>query len=77
MICQKRIPVLDCAEIAGSLEEIKGTTSFKEFAEKLGNGIRNVGFVYLVDHDVRKETVIFFFIIPNNQKSLIVFLHYK
>jgi len=57
VVLQERIPVLDCAEIAGTLEEVKGTASFRNFAEKLGNGVRDAGFVYLVNHDVQNETV--------------------
>jgi len=55
---QEKIPVLDCAEIAGTLEEIKRTASFQNFAEKLGNGVRDAGLVYLVNHDVQNEIVI-------------------
>jgi len=52
-----QIPILDCSEIAGKLEEIQFGDKFKNFAEKLGGAFRDFGFVYLVHHDLRPETV--------------------
>jgi len=45
-----KIPVLDCAEISGQLPEIQETQTFRNFARQLGDGMRTVGFAYLINH---------------------------
>jgi len=51
------IPTLDCGEIAGPLSEIEGTEAFQNFVQKLGDAMRDIGFVYLVNHCTKPQTV--------------------
>ena len=57
MAGQHGIPVLDCTGIVGSLEDIKETDSFRKFAKKLGTGMRDVGFLYLINHHTNPNAV--------------------
>jgi len=51
------VPILDCAAIAGSLEDVENKAEFKEFIKNLGDAISGIGFVYLVNHGIPHEIV--------------------
>jgi len=52
-----KVPILDCSDIAGPLEEVQDKPGFDSFTEKLGAAMSGIGFVYLVNHGVNPDTV--------------------
>lgn len=55
MSSNKYIQILDCAKIAGNLDDIKNRENFKEISQQLGDGIKQSGFVYLINHSVETQ----------------------
>jgi len=51
------VPLIDCSTIEGDLRDVQDTEGFREFSNSFCNGIKEVGFVYLVNHGVPDTTV--------------------
>ena len=51
------LAVIDCAPVAGSLEDVQHTEAFKQFTKKLGDAMSEIGFVYFVNHGLESSTV--------------------
>jgi len=52
-----RLPVIDCSQIQGALEDVQDTEAFQKFTKELGDGMSGAGFVYFINYDVNTSTV--------------------